>query len=386
MKSTIIVDGSFMMHRSIQGLNGRIDFIPSVYDMSFTMLKDFKSMIRDLVQCGFGEEIIYALDSPSWRKQSSSIYKGNREKKMDFAPIFEAHNRMLDEIKPSGINIIRVNNCEADDIIYKWSTTCAIDGNFVLIISEDKDLTQMVKFYDSIGTCILQYRPISKNLVVPIGFSDFLKNLNKPADLNDLLNDLLNGKDEEKHILINLIEWCKSKSLNIQEVNANEISFVKIMTGDKGDNVMSIKEEVKNGKLYKFTENQAKKVLELYKYQLNLDEVLNEENLNHLNDCINRVLKFENKFDFKERLIENYSLVVLHNQAYPLEVLESLNHSLNRSLVKLNLIDFLKTTISNKETDLKIIEDVKIVSGINITETINQPEHVLDSFWDDLIV
>lgn len=375
-KTTILIDGSFLMHRSAESLYSRMSHA-TAHDLAFSMIKDFKAMIRDLQP--FGNQLIYALDSMSWRKQKSTEYKGNREKKNDISDIYEAHNRMLDSVKPSGINIIRVNNAEADDIIFKWSSTLALDGHHVLIISEDKDLNQLVYSYDLVGTHIFQYRPISKKFIVPIGFKEVLKDLNKPTDLNDLLEGI-----EETNILLELNKWVLLKGLDIIEINADEVSFIKMLTGDKGDNVSSIYEYEKNGRNFKFTENQAYKVLNLYKYHLNIDELLNEDNLNHLNDCIQKVLKVD--LDFREKIKENYSLVVLNNLAFPEHILDSLNYSLNRNLNPFYLKTLLESKVENNETDLVILEDENSENvETNLNKSENKPEDSKDSFWDNFI-
>jgi 5'-3' exonuclease len=359
-KTTILIDGSFMMHRSSESLYSRLPSATS-YDLAYSMLKDFKAIIRDLQP--FGAQIIYALDSMSWRKSASPEYKANRTKKNDISDIYEAHNKMLDSVKEAGINIIRVNNAEADDIIFKWSSTLAIDGSDVIIISEDKDLMQLVYSYQNKGTNIFQYRPISKKLIVPTGF------------LKDVMSSLLNG--EEVIDTFNQFQfWIKSKNLNLCEVNADEISFIKMLTGDKGDNVTSIYEYRKNERIYTFTENQAFKVLNLYKYQLNIDELLNEENLIHLNECIQFVLKLD--LDFKEKIKLNYSLVVLNNNSFPKEILEGLNHSVKRTLNPLNINMLLNCKILSTDSDIKIIDDKQTI--------INDSNQSIDSFWEDLLI
>lgn len=355
MKNTVIVvDGSFMMHRSINGMKMEN---PSVYDLSFGMLKDFKSMIKELNKCGFGESVIYALDSPSWRKEIDISYKGNRDKKVDMKDAFDAHNKMLDVIKPFGINIIRVNKCEADDVIFKWCPYLAIESNNVLIISDDRDLSQIVRYYESKDTYIIQYRPNAKKLIVPVGFKE--KQQRKTTKLN--LSELLTAFDENSMDAILRF----SKDCEIEEVNPDELSIIKMLAGDKNDNVSSVNEDIKNGKTYRFTENQALKALKLFKIQPNPDNILLDENLNLLNDCVKSITK--KNIDYTEKMKKIYQMVVLNNLAFPKDILEALNNSLNRTIHKLNLKDFLNAKLEFQENELKISEN------LNKNET--------DPFW-----
>jgi len=113
-------------------------------------------------------KMVLACDSRSWRKDFFPEYKfkraGNREKsKIDWNQIFEWFNNLLADIENNfPWTVLRIWNCEADDIIGAIVRETQEFGNHdeIMIISGDKDFIQLHVYGN-----VRQWSPITKKFV-----------------------------------------------------------------------------------------------------------------------------------------------------------------------------------------------------------------------------
>jgi len=98
--------------------------------------------------------VILAIDEGgSWRKEVYSLYKANRKEARDAAIVdFEAFwpvfNKFLDEMKQTFKNLymMKIERCEADDIIAVITKKeCGAETD-ITIITTDKDMVQLMKY------------------------------------------------------------------------------------------------------------------------------------------------------------------------------------------------------------------------------------------------
>ena len=117
----------------------------------------------------YGELVICCDDTNNWRKDSFPYYKAHRktnrdESDLDWPNIFNCLNNIRDELKEFfPYKHIRVNRCEADDII---GTICHTEGvalgdgkEKILVLSGDKDFIQLH------GPNVKQYNPVLNKFV-----------------------------------------------------------------------------------------------------------------------------------------------------------------------------------------------------------------------------
>ena len=118
----------------------------------------------------YGELVICCDDTNNWRKDSFPYYKAHRktnrdESDLDWPNIFNCLNAIRYELKEFfPYKHIRVNRCEADDII---GTICHQEGvamgdgkEKILILSGDKDFIQLQVYSN-----VYQYDPVRKKMV-----------------------------------------------------------------------------------------------------------------------------------------------------------------------------------------------------------------------------
>ena len=119
----------------------------------------------------FGELVICADDKNYWRRQVYAYYKANRRKartesELDWNAIFQALNKIRDELKEFfPYRVIQIETAEADDIIGTIVHREGVDLNIpsaepILVLSGDKDYIQLHKYAN-----VKQYDPTRKRWV-----------------------------------------------------------------------------------------------------------------------------------------------------------------------------------------------------------------------------
>lgn len=193
-QKVVVVDGHNLIFRTLfiaEKHKSQFDSDEEDDNFSYWKFIFFKSILNIITQFDPTKMIIVMDAKNTWRKDYYSEYKAQRKaarenSKIDFAkffPIFDSfYNDMIKTIP--NIMHIKVDRCEGDDIIAvisKHYTDAKIE-----IISTDKDLNQLLKRKN-----VKQYDPVKRA---------YTNSLNPVVDLE-----------------------------------------VKILTGDKGDNIPSIK-------------------------------------------------------------------------------------------------------------------------------------------------
>lgn len=236
----LIFDTSNLMMRSLYvNKPGPLETKFDMFKLTFinSLMKEIKEHNPD--------RVIMVQDSESWRKEIFPAYKLNRAAKreadvINFKIFFEVAESFLNSLKNifENIQFIRVNKAEADDII---ATIVKNKPEWDIInISSDKDFYQLFKYK-------------------------------------------------------NYSQWNAIKQQFIQVVNPIEELQIKIITGDRGDNIPPLKRGIGPVKAQKLLNE-------------NLEEWLTSENLN-------------------ERYNENYKLISF--DAIPISISNEIINNLN---------------------------------------------------------
>lgn len=126
------------------------------FHMFLRKVMDYLATYKDCVFCFEG------LHSTSWRKSAWPPYKENRKKDdPNYKWVGILMERTYDILKLFHTKLLKVDNCEGDDCIYATCKYYAEKGEEVRIISNDKDLSQIMNWYDTVS----QYNPIKKESI-----------------------------------------------------------------------------------------------------------------------------------------------------------------------------------------------------------------------------
>ena len=194
----------------------------------------------------YGELVICCDDTNNWRKDSFPYYKAHRktnrdESDLDWPNIFNCLNAIRDELKEFfPYKHIRVNRCEADDII---GTICHQEGvamgdgkEKILILSGDKDFIQLQVYSN-----VYQYDPVRKKMVKHKDPAQYLLEHIAKGDRGDGIPNALSADDtfvsggRQKPMRANRLEEIMNL---VQKYNVDELSEYEWAAGYKRNQVV----------------------------------------------------------------------------------------------------------------------------------------------------
>ena len=158
----------------------------------------------------YGEMIICCDSKDTWRKKQFPFYKAHRQEQKEAGPIewnlvYSALNGMVKDLKEYfPYKVMKVESCEADDIIAKLSRD--LHGNHV-IVSGDKDMGQLT------NQRVKQFHPITKKFIDIPNSQAFLKDLIIRGDKGDGVPNILSDSDTF------ITKGKRSKSIHDEKVN-----------------------------------------------------------------------------------------------------------------------------------------------------------------------
>lgn len=121
--------------------------------MFLRKVMDYLTTYKDCVFC------FEAPHSTAWRKSVWPPYKENRKHDdPNYKWVGPLMEKTYDILKLFHTKLLKVDNCEGDDCIYATCKYYAEKGEQVKVISNDKDLSQIMNFYDT----VTQYNPVKK--------------------------------------------------------------------------------------------------------------------------------------------------------------------------------------------------------------------------------
>lgn len=231
LKINLVLDGNYLLYKSVFIL----DRVKTLYgDLETLLLRDYNNISNV-----FAYDMIYFISDSrhSWRKSLYPEYKDGRKKdsKIDWEFVFETYEKFKE-------NIITRNNCmvhtidgfEGDDIMAHVINESNKQGYSNFIISNDGDMHQFLD-YDIANEYInimYNHKFNDEKLFVPKNHNLFFGHIeeNSEQDIFDLNND----SEFVEHY-----ERLKARC-TVVEINKEESLFKKIVTGDKGDNILSV--------------------------------------------------------------------------------------------------------------------------------------------------
>ena len=304
-----------------------------------------------------------------YKNMDGMKYKGSRkhDEEKNWTNIFNALSEYKTVLRNNNFVVTEIDHAEADDIAALWVDYALNHDESVVLVSSDKDWTQLVSF-SSGKKFVACYNPISNNknqkrFYVSQGFMDWI---NEP----DVVDIFFNGYDETKKLMKDIV--TANSKVVYEVIDPNRVVLDKILCGDDGDDVPAFYEYYKNGKKTRITPLKASHILE----NLSVSSVngLNEAaNSGSLREAVEKEMKTEVPVDFSERLLRQRKLVELDKTLFPNKIVEEFNshvffmevYGVVNPNIKMN--DLLKDTKFfdknfNKPRENSIFDDVNALS------------------------
>jgi 5'-3' exonuclease len=323
---------------------------------------DFSYQIR-LFE-GLIDKVVWTVDSKSWRKDfyPEADYKGNRKHSSDinwdnFSKVSED---LLSILNKKGVIISKINGAEGDDLIYAWNTESIANNKSVIMISGDRDMVQLVN-KESEGNYSILFSPANNKLFTYQGFSEWVNSDDEitNVDIFDMLKVSVSPENQTKKLLQSLI---KKKKVSLVEVDPEEFKFIKVLTGDSGDNVPPAYWYVLNERRYGISEAKAIKIVAEFKQKHGDLSYMYLYNNEFITDLANITVKTMNaKHMSREQIISNIrsnvNLMILSSFSIPEGILDdmfkSIEPKLNVNEIKLKDISSMKSMLEGTPYTVK---------------------------------
>jgi len=322
LKINLVIDGNYTLYRSVFILNK----IKTLYgDLETLLLRDYNNISNV-----FQYDMIYFISDSkqNWRKTFYPEYKDGRKKdsEIDWKFVFETYDKFKE-------NITHRNNCmvytidpfEGDDIMAHIINETNKDGYSNFIISNDGDMHQFLKFdiAENYINIMYNHKFNDEKIFVPKNHNIFFNHIEE--NLEQDIFDLNNDSEFVEHF-----ERLKARC-TVVEIDKEKSLFQKIVTGDKGDNILSVIKFDK--KMRGIGKAGGETVWNMFKerYPNEIDFDSNEF-VDNLVEILS-IYKKNKELDFKEKVRKNIifsrKLIRLESEYLPKGMLEILESNVN---------------------------------------------------------
>jgi 5'-3' exonuclease len=259
----------------------------------------------------------------SWRKLLYPEYKGNRKRdnEIDWEFVYGVYSEFKEQISKKGFKILETSGVEGDDWISYIVETTNLKGMSNIIVSNDYDIKQLLKFdTNDMYINLMTNEMFNKTKIfMPKNFEIFVNKMKK-INNNDIF--CLNNNTEFVSLIRNYVERNE-----IVEVNPIESLLVKMISGDTSDNIESVFVTYgKTGKPRGFGEKGAESIIKKYTEEFG-DPLLDDPELvANIADLILEKRKADISFmdDIIKNLKLNKQLVNLELKNIPTEIVEKM--------------------------------------------------------------
>ncbi len=330
-----------------------IEYSHVIGNSLFSLLEKFEGVV------GF----ILCFDNKTWRKSYYPEYKANRE--YDDAVNWDAYFRFVEDYCEKiqnihNVKVSKIEGSEADDLLYLWSKKLNSSGNDCIIISEDKDLLQLVNNTKTNNFTIVY----NNNFKAPKLYKHPKTDLSENG-LEITIYNVSEVFSNSRLKIKSVIEEVET----IEDISVEDFILKKILIGDDGDNVPSVWTwTTSNGKKKRITPTIADKIVKNFK-------TINEKPLyylvndfeffkNALYDSIKFITSISTDEDaIKQNIERNCKLMCLHHKFFPNNLLVEFKEKYSSEIIeKLQKEEFLKGTKYFQDPRSKVGKNDKLDS------------------------
>jgi len=318
MKINLILDGNYLLQRNVFSLHKN--------NLLYGALETSLEMSVNNYRQWFGFENVYFVSDSkekSWRKQHYNEYKGNRKKDtdIDWEFVYNTYDAFKANLA-SKVKILEYSQVEGDDWISYIAQTANKEGISNLIVSNDYDIKQLIKYeLDPLWINIMSNEVYTnQKIFLPENYQIFLDKVKSAAINNDIFT--LSNDGEFLGMVASFMERYE-----VNEVNATESLVIKLISGDAGDNILSVWALEKNGKRRGIGGAGAKSLYDTYELEFGDVDINADDFLDNIADliCEKKKLVRSNEFDkIKQNLELNYKIINLSLENIPQDIINKM--------------------------------------------------------------
>lgn len=314
-KTSMVVDGKTISTKLLDDKKEMVVFMRKLATDFASEMRKFKDLVS---------RVVFVVDSKSWRKDFNAEYKANRKFSDDINMdnVHEIMREFEKILEDRGVIVEKVAGAEGDDMIFAWSTYLNSLGEDCIMWTGDKDLKQLINYNNATESFSLWYDNTRNRMGVYPGFDKWLEQEDEEIEID--IFDIQDDEDivgpSKRQMIRDLINYSK---LKVEKVFCDEFAFIKILTGDKGDNVSSVvlKPSKSGERNFKISDNKAQDILTKFKEKnrrFSSSYLFNESYKSEIVKHIKEVMSVNTRdSEILENLEKNINLILLHVETIP---------------------------------------------------------------------
>jgi 5'-3' exonuclease len=311
----LIIDGNFILSKLVFTLNKNNILYGSLHQALDNAISNYRRWHPFA-------NIYLVSDSKekSWRKKLITEYKSHRKKDsdIDWKFVYQAYSEFKDGLV--GIKVMEAPHVEGDDWIAYICEKSNSMGRSTIIVSNDHDIKQLLNYsLDPLWINLMTNEMYGKEkLFIPNNYQLFINKVSKlPND------DIFNLNDNKE--FLSLIDKFLTK-YTVIEINPIEELIIKLISGDKSDNITSAWSQIKNGKKRGIGEKGAKGIYDRYIEEFGEIDLLDSDLYENIADliCEKKKLSKTKISDIIKNIEFNSKLIDLRIDNIPDEIVDKM--------------------------------------------------------------
>jgi len=261
----------------------------------------------------------------SWRKELHQNYKSNRKKDsdIDWSFVYKAYDEFKQNVK--GVKLLEYPRIEGDDWIafLVQKSNQKKQSNF--IVSNDHDIKQLIGFNLENEWINFMSNEMynQEKIFLPKNYQIFL---NKVSNKNN--DDIFNLNDNTEFLSL-MNRFTNKYQLN--EIDNMESLITKIISGDTSDNISSVYQTNKSGKVRGIGIKGAFSIYENYLSEFGEPSLSDPDLFENIADliCEKKKVSKSNISAIVDRINENMKLIDLRIESFPDEIVKNMEKVYN---------------------------------------------------------
>ena len=261
----------------------------------------------------------------SWRKELHQNYKSNRKKDsdIDWSFVYKAYDEFKQNIK--GVKLLEYPRIEGDDWIAFLVQKSNEKNKSNFIVSNDHDIKQLIGFNLENEWINFMSNEMynQEKIFLPKNYQIFL---NKISNKNN--DDIFNLNDNTEFLLL-MNRFVNKYQLN--EIDNMESLITKIISGDTSDNISSVYQSNKSGKVRGIGVKGAFSIYESYLSEFGEPSLSDPDLFENIADliCEKKKVSKSNISSIVDRIHENMKLIDLRLGSFPDEIIQNMEKVYN---------------------------------------------------------
>jgi 5'-3' exonuclease len=316
MQLNLIMDGNFLLSKLVFTLHKNNLLFGALYNSLENTVSNYKKWYPFA-------NIYLVSDSreKSWRKRLLNNYKSNRKKDsdIDWSFVYKTYEEFKSNLK--GARILEAPEIEGDDWISLVINESNKKGQSNIVISNDHDIKQLITFsLDPLWINFMTNEMYNQEKIfLPHNYKLFLDRVKSISNNDDIFS--LNDNSD----FVVLFDRFTQK-YNISEIDPLESLIIKVISGDSSDNISSVFQVSKNGKVRGIGIKGAQSIYEDYFSEFGDPSLSDPDLYENIADiiCEKKKLSKSNIENIVTRIRENMSLVDLRIESLPQNIVDKM--------------------------------------------------------------